>query len=124
VKQEFYWIVMLLAHSGCRATEVLQLLKSDIQQQDGIWLMNISGKGPGQQLKNKASVRVVPIHSTVLKLASWIIIRVRQTLDCSRSYSRMELWNCRWTSRGSWSRQSWSVHRWRCTVSDIPWRSS
>jgi len=82
---------MLLAHSGCRATEVLQLLKSDIQQQDGIWLMNISGKGPGQQLKNKASVRVVPIHSTVLKLASWIIIRVRQTLDCSRSYSRMEL---------------------------------
>ena len=63
---EFYWIVVLLAHSGCRATEVLQLLRSDIQQEDG-WFMNISGKEEGQQLKNRASIRQVPIHSHVLK---------------------------------------------------------
>jgi integrase len=65
--QEWYWAILMLAHSGCRATEVVQLLHSDIQQEEGIWFFNVVGTGEGRQLKNRASVRQVPIHSNLLK---------------------------------------------------------
>jgi len=65
--REWYWGVLMLAHSGCRATEITQLLRSDVRQEAGIWYLNISDKGEGQRLKNKASKRLVPVHSNLLK---------------------------------------------------------
>lgn len=66
-KVEWYWAVMLLAHSGCRATEVLELLLSDIQQEDGIWFFNVVGTGEGGEVKNRSSIRQVHIHSNRIK---------------------------------------------------------
>jgi integrase len=54
-------------HTGCRVTEVLQLLTTDVQQEEGIWFIDIVGTGEGRQLKNRASIRQVPIHSNLLK---------------------------------------------------------
>jgi len=72
--QEWYWAVMLLAHSGCRAKEVVQLLTADIRQdKDGGWFCNVVWKEAGAdataepQLKNRKSDRQVPIHSNLLK---------------------------------------------------------
>jgi integrase len=48
-------------------TEVLQLLTTDVQQEEGIWFIDIVGTGEGRQLKNRASIRQVPIHSNLLK---------------------------------------------------------
>jgi integrase len=67
VKQEFHWLVLLLMHSGCRATEGLQLLTTNIQEEEGVWFIDIVGTGEGRQLKNRASIRQVPIHSNLLK---------------------------------------------------------
>ena len=67
VKQEFRWLVLLLMHTGCRVTEVLQLLTTDVQQEEGIWFIDIVGTGEGRQLKNRASIRQVPIHSNLIK---------------------------------------------------------
>jgi integrase len=67
VKLEFRWLVLLLMHSGCRVTEVLHLLTADVRQEQGIWFIDIVGTGEGRQLKNRASIRQVPIHSNLLK---------------------------------------------------------
>ncbi len=73
VMREWYWAILLLAHSGCRLTEVLQLMRSDVQQEDGIWFFTVSGStgskpdAQGRMLKNKGGTRAVPIHSNVLK---------------------------------------------------------
>jgi integrase len=67
VKLEFRWLVLLLMHTGCRVTEVLQLLTTDVRQEEGIWFIDIVGTGEGRQLKNRASIRQVPIHSNLLK---------------------------------------------------------
>ena len=91
---EFYWVVMLLAHTGCRATEVLQLLRSDVQQEDGIWYMNISGSGEGQQLKNRASIRQVPSTPACSKMGSLIGTKHRRKSGCFLCYSRMEPSSC------------------------------
>jgi integrase len=64
---EFYWLILLLMHTGCRVTEVLQLLTSDVRQEEGLWFLDIVGSGEGRQLKNRTSIRQVPIHSNLLK---------------------------------------------------------
>src|SRR5262245_24566448 len=80
MKVEFYWLVMLLAHSGCRATEVLQLMRSDLRTEDGVVCLDVTG-GTGRlpdannrKVKNRFSIRRVPVHSAVLKagLLDWI----------------------------------------------------
>ena len=67
VKLEFRWLILLLMHTGCRVTEVLQLPTTDVQQEQGIWFLDIVGTGEGRQLKNRASIRQVPIHSNLIK---------------------------------------------------------
>jgi integrase len=66
MRREWYWAVILLAHRGCRALEVVQLLKGDVRQVENVWCFDLVGKGEGRQLKNKTSVRKVPVHSGVL----------------------------------------------------------
>jgi integrase len=66
MRREWYWVVLLLMHSGCRALEVIQLLRADVRQVDGIWCMDVVWTGEGRQLKNKTSIRKVPLHSGVL----------------------------------------------------------
>ena len=67
---ELYGIVMLLAFTGCRVTEVLQLLRSDVQQENAVWFLNVTWMGEDKkepQLKNRVSTRQVPIHSHLIK---------------------------------------------------------
>jgi integrase len=66
LRREWFWIVLLLLHSGCRAMEVVQLLRADVRQIDGIWCLDLVGEGEGRQLKNRESVRKVPIHSNMV----------------------------------------------------------
>jgi len=66
-RREFYWLILLLMHSGCRVMEVLQLLTTDVRQVGGIWFLDLVGHGEGRRLKNRVSVRQVPIHSNDLK---------------------------------------------------------
>lgn len=68
MRVEWYWLTLVLAHSGCRAMEVTQLHTADVRQDEGIWCMRITDDpAKRQRLKNKMSKRVVPIHSAVLK---------------------------------------------------------
>ena len=47
-REQFFWIVMLLAFTGARRGEVLQLLRSDVKQVDGIWCVVIEPEGDGR----------------------------------------------------------------------------
>jgi integrase len=62
---EFYYCVLLLAFTGARAMEVIQLNKADVRQIDGVWVVDIC-EGLGKSLKNRPSIRKVPIHSQLL----------------------------------------------------------
>lgn len=67
--REVYWIVMMLAYSGARCGEVVQLLCSDIREEEGIWYMNLENDPDNnKRVKNRFSVRQVPLHSGLLKL--------------------------------------------------------
>jgi integrase len=65
-----YWIPIIGMHTGMRINEICQLYLSDIIQQDNIAFFDINPFSPHEdkRVKNKSSVRLVPIPSTILNL--------------------------------------------------------
>ncbi|WP_029011371.1 site-specific integrase [Azospirillum halopraeferens] len=62
-----YWAPLIAAHQGMRLEEILQLRPEDIGEQDGMAVVRIR-EGAGQTLKTASSTRVVPLHSTLVRL--------------------------------------------------------
>lgn len=62
---ERFWVPLLGAFSGARAEELCQLRVKDIQQRDGIWVLDI-GAGEGRKLKSQAAIRVIPLHKAII----------------------------------------------------------
>jgi integrase len=68
VKSESHkWGTLIGMFTGARLNEVAQLLTDDVQEEGGIWYFNISDEGENQkEVKNKASKRKVPVHSSLI----------------------------------------------------------
>jgi len=63
----YYWTPLIALYSGMRLGEILQLLKSDLKNENGVWCFDIN-KGDGKTLKTASSKRRVPIHGALLDL--------------------------------------------------------
>lgn len=69
VRDHRYWIPLVMAYSGARPAEIAQLHVGDVREQHGIWTMHITTEGEGgKRVKTKGSMRVVPIHSELIRL--------------------------------------------------------
>ena len=66
-KPERYWVTMIASHSGARLNEICQLDVSDIQEHEGIWVMNLTGDSEDKSIKTHAGNRLVPLHPKLLK---------------------------------------------------------
>ena len=67
-KEAAYWLPLLALYTGARLEELGQLHKKDVQQQNGIWHINISDEADGASVKTYSSRRNIPIHPALLKL--------------------------------------------------------
>jgi integrase len=67
VRDGNFWVPLIALHSGMRLGEILQLLKSDVKEENGISYFDVS-KGEGKSLKTASSKRRVPIHRTLIDL--------------------------------------------------------
>jgi integrase len=65
-----YWITLIGMFHGMRLNEICQLYVSDIVQSDNIPCIDINkySTAKDKSLKSKSSQRLIPIHSTILKL--------------------------------------------------------
>lgn len=63
-----YWLPLLGLFTGARIGELCQLHLADIQQSDGVWLIDINQNSPDKSLKNTWSARRVPLHPKLLEL--------------------------------------------------------
>lgn len=64
------WGSLLGMFTGARLNEICQLEIADVQQEDGVWLLNVTDEGEdnNKRVKAKASRRKVPVHSELLRL--------------------------------------------------------
>ncbi|EMD1176059.1 site-specific integrase [Vibrio harveyi] len=63
----YYWIPLLARYSGARLNEISQLYVEDIKEVDDINCFHFHKMFDGQRIKNKSSIRVVPIHEELIK---------------------------------------------------------
>jgi integrase len=69
VRDHRYWIPYVMAYSGARLGEIAQLHVENVREQHGIWIMHITTEGEDRKrVKTKGSMRVVPIHSELIRL--------------------------------------------------------
>lgn len=64
---ERYWITLIGLYLGMRLAEICQLHVEDIVKVDDCWCFDINNAG-NKQLKNDASVRVIPLHPKLIEL--------------------------------------------------------
>lgn len=72
IRDHRFWVPLIMLYSGARPSEIAQLLVSDVRQEHGHWIMEITetddGEETGKSVKNVGSRRVVPIHSELIRL--------------------------------------------------------
>lgn len=64
-----YWLPLLALYTGLRREEIGQLLREDVQQDEGTGIWHIIAKaGSGKRLKNKGSRRRIPIPPDLIAI--------------------------------------------------------
>lgn len=63
---ERLFIPLLALFQGARMNELCQLYKEDIIEVDGVWCININ-RNQDKAIKNDDSVRMIPLHETVIR---------------------------------------------------------
>ena len=66
LRDGYFWVPLVALFSGMRLGEIVQLLKSDVKQENGIWYFDVRG-GEDKSLKTASSKRRVPIHQLLLQ---------------------------------------------------------
>lgn len=62
------WVPRILAYTGCRLGEAVQLTKADFKQVQGVWVVNINDDTAAKRLKTPSSRRLVPLHPRLVEL--------------------------------------------------------
>ncbi len=69
VRDHRYWLPLIMAYSGARPAEIAQLDIADVKQVHGMWVLHITEEGgEGKRVKTRGSMRVVPVHSELIRL--------------------------------------------------------
>ena len=66
---DYRWLVLLALYTGARIEELAQLDRQDVRQEASVWFIHIRAEmATGRRVKNRASIRKVPLHSRLLEL--------------------------------------------------------
>ena len=65
-RPERYWVTLIALYSGSRLNEICQMNLSDIEEQDGIWVMNRINDPEDKNIKTQSGNRVVPLHPKLI----------------------------------------------------------
>ena len=82
------WAVLIGLYTGARASEVGQLLLSDIGTVNGLLCIQITDEGEDQHLKSEVSIRTVPIHADLIALGLNEYLDAVKTTGAKRVFHR------------------------------------
>ncbi|PMG72688.1 hypothetical protein BCU85_19305 [Vibrio lentus] len=63
-----YWVMLIALVTGARPNEICQLRVKDVQVIDDVLCFLIQAEDADQSLKNQNAVRIIPVHSSLIKL--------------------------------------------------------
>lgn len=73
IRDHRYWVPLIMLYSGARPAEIAQLAVTDVREERGNWIMDITettddDDADMKSVKTDGSRRVVPIHQELVKL--------------------------------------------------------
>jgi len=100
-----YWVPAILAMTGARAGEICQLLTEDVKAAGEIDYIDLSpfdaeGRRVDKRLKNKWSIRVVPIHAELKRAGFLEFVARRRAAGAERLFPELKQ-----DDTGSWSHE-------------------
>lgn len=97
-----FWLPLLGLFTGARIEELCQLHLEDIREIEGVWCFDINNAGQ-RQLKNKASMRIVPIHPELTRIGLLSYVedlrrkgKIRLFPDLGRSSGKFSHYPSKW----------------------------
>ena len=63
-----FWIPIIALYHGCRQNEICQLDMDNIVQNKGIPCISINENGEDKSVKNRGSIRIIPIHPKLIDM--------------------------------------------------------
>jgi integrase len=123
------WSHWLMAFTGMRAAEALQLLGRDVRQEGDTWIIDVNGSDPTQSVKT-GQRRHVPVHPALIREG---FIAYAQTIAADAPVfpdKKLDRFGNRggraWNVIGKWARQKAGItdpnkapdHSWRHRVED------
>lgn len=83
-----FWLPLICLFSGARLGEAAQLLKADVRERHGHWIMHITTEGDSEKsVKTESSMRIVPLHPELIKLG---FVDFAKNSKGSRVFSEVE----------------------------------
>lgn len=64
----YAWVVLIAILTGMRQNEICQLYHENILLKEGVWCFEITNRREEQRVKNKYSLRLIPIPSALIKM--------------------------------------------------------
>ncbi len=61
-----YWVPLIALYSGMRMGEIVQLLRSDIREEGGVWYFDVN-KEEEKRIKTSSSKRRIPVHRILIE---------------------------------------------------------
>ena len=69
IRDHRYWLPLVMLYSGARPAEIAQLAVEDVRDDKGTWIILITESDDDDKtVKTTGSMRVVPVHSELIKL--------------------------------------------------------
>lgn len=83
-----YWLPLMGLYTGARRDELCTLRLADIgtrgspgENEDAIHFIDINNRGEGKSVKNKSSIRQVPLHPELMRLGFMSFVEWRRAKD-------------------------------------------
>jgi|GEM_PF-1803771 integrase len=67
MKHVFMWLPLMALFTGMRSGELCQLRKEDLLEDEGIVYFRVHADREGERLKTEAAIRLVPVHSLLIR---------------------------------------------------------
>ena len=101
--QARFWIPIIALYHGCRLNEICQLDVNDIVQEKGVPCISINDNAPDKSVKNRSSVRIIPLHPKLIDMGFLHYVNHR------RKQSKTKLFELERIKNGMYGRpvQSW-----------------
>jgi integrase len=94
IRDEKFWLPLIAVFSGLRQEEICQLQVSDVKCEQGIWYFDVNDEPP-RKLKNRTAVRLVPIHSELVRIGFLGHVEEQRKNNQVRVFSGLKPWGCR-----------------------------